>query len=116
MVFLGLLVAGTAVPDLLLQLLPRLMAITGLVIAMLVELSTVTLIWQGAAALLPLARFPGLVWQVARVHTADPRRVPQRRTRVERRCALAGRPPARTRMVEPSKTASPAGRQRAKHG
>lgn len=37
-VFLGLLIAGIAVPGLLRQLLPRLMAITGLVIAMLAEL------------------------------------------------------------------------------
>ncbi|HEY6422150.1 MAG TPA: DUF4386 domain-containing protein [Pseudonocardiaceae bacterium] len=61
-VFLGLLIAGTAVPGLLLGLLPRPVAIAGLVIAALAELATVALIWDQAAVLLPIARFPGLLW------------------------------------------------------
>lgn len=64
-VFLGLLIAGVAVPALLLKLLPRPLAVTGLVIAVVAELATVSLIWPSASVLLPVARFPGLVWLVA---------------------------------------------------
>lgn len=61
-VFLGLLLAGIAVPALLLRLLPRPLAVTGLVIAAVAEAATVSLIWPAAAVLLPIARFPGLIW------------------------------------------------------
>lgn len=64
-VFLGLLLAGIAVPALFLQLLPRPLAVTGLVIAVAAELATVSLIWPAASVLLPVARFPGLLWLVA---------------------------------------------------
>jgi hypothetical protein len=64
-VALGLLIAGTAVPALILGLLPRLLSWTGLVIAALAELSTVVLIWPSLAPVLPIARFPGLVWLIA---------------------------------------------------
>jgi len=63
-VFLGLLIAGIAVPGLLLGLLPRPVAVAGLFIAVVAEVATVSLIWDGAAVLLPIARFPGLVWLV----------------------------------------------------
>ncbi len=63
-VFLGLLIAGIAVPGLLLGLLPRSLAISGLAIAVVAEIATVSLIWPGAAVLLPVARFPGLIWLV----------------------------------------------------
>lgn len=63
-VFLGLLVAGIAVPGLLLGLLPRAFAITGIVIAVVAEFATLALIWEGAAILLPIARFPGLIWLI----------------------------------------------------
>jgi hypothetical protein len=64
-VFLGLLVAGIAVPGLLAGLLPRRLALTGLVIAAVAELSTLTLLVSGAAVLLPIARFTALAWLVA---------------------------------------------------
>jgi hypothetical protein len=63
-VFLGLLVAGIAVPGLVLGLLPRATAWTGLVIAGLAELSLLTLVWPPLGVLLPIARFPGLLWLV----------------------------------------------------
>src|SRR3954447_1864151 len=63
-VFLGLLLAGMAVPGLLLGLLPRATAWTGLVIAGLAELSVLTLVWPQLGVLVPLARFPGLLWLV----------------------------------------------------
>jgi hypothetical protein len=64
-VALGLLIAGIAVPSLFLGLLPRALAWAGLAIAGLAELSTVVLIWPSLAVLLPIARFPGLIWLVA---------------------------------------------------
>jgi hypothetical protein len=63
-VFLGLLIAGIAVPGLILGLLPRQVAWAGLVIAALGEISTASLIWAPLAVLLPIARFPGLIWLI----------------------------------------------------
>lgn len=62
---LGLLIAGIAVPALILGLLPRALAWTGLIIAAIAELTTVVLIWPSTAVLLPIARFPGLIWLIA---------------------------------------------------
>jgi hypothetical protein len=64
-VFLGLLIAGIATPGLLLGLIPRPLAWAGLVIAGLAELSFFTLAWPALGLLVPLARFPGLLWLVA---------------------------------------------------
>jgi hypothetical protein len=63
-VLLGLLLAGVAVPGLLAGLLPRWLAVAGLVLAAVAELSTLTLLLDGAAYLLPVARFGGLVWLI----------------------------------------------------
>jgi hypothetical protein len=62
---LGLLVAGIAVPSLLARLLPRWLAVAGLVIAVLAELGILTLLLTDAAFLLPLARFTSLAWLIA---------------------------------------------------
>jgi hypothetical protein len=64
-VFLGLLLAGMAVPALIIGLLPRWLAIAGLVVAAIAELSTLTLLLEGAAYLLPIARFFGFAWLIA---------------------------------------------------
>jgi hypothetical protein len=64
-VTLGLLIAGIAVPGLLVGLLPRPVAWTGLVIAGLAELTTLVLIWPGLSPMLPVARFTGLIWLIA---------------------------------------------------
>lgn len=64
-VFLGLLVAGVAVPGLLVGLLPRAVAWTGLVIAVVCEISSLSLLWEPLIFLLPVARFPGLIWLTA---------------------------------------------------
>jgi len=64
-VFLGLLVAGVAVPGLLLSLLPRGLAVAGLGIAVLAELTTLVLVWSSLAFALPVARFAGLGWLIA---------------------------------------------------
>jgi hypothetical protein len=63
-VALGLLIAGIAVPSLILGLLPRPVAWTGLAIAVLAELTTLVLIWPGLSPLLPIARFTGLIWLI----------------------------------------------------
>jgi hypothetical protein len=63
-VFLGLLLAGIAVPALLLGLLSRAVAVAGLVIAAVAELSFLSLAVPALSLLIPLARFPGLVWLV----------------------------------------------------
>jgi hypothetical protein len=61
---LGLLCAGVSVPALVMRLLPRWLAIGGLVLGVLGELSSLTLIVPGALFLVPLTRFPGFVWLV----------------------------------------------------
>ncbi len=63
-VFVGLLLAGIAVPALILGLLPRAVAFAGLVIAIGCELVTVVLIWPELAVAVPIARFPALGWLV----------------------------------------------------
>ncbi|MFF4413689.1 hypothetical protein ACFYY8_14245 [Streptosporangium sp. NPDC001559] len=64
-VFLGLLIAGVAVPGWLAGLLPRPFALTGLVIAVVAELTTLVIPLTGLAVLLPVARFGGMAWLVA---------------------------------------------------
>jgi hypothetical protein len=64
-VFLGLLVAGVAVPSLVGRLVPRPLAITGLAVALVAELSTLALPLESAAVLLPIARFSALAWLIA---------------------------------------------------
>jgi hypothetical protein len=64
LVTLGLLIAGIAVPGLIVGLLPRALAWTGLVIAGLAELTMLVLIWPGLSPLLPVCRFTGLVWLI----------------------------------------------------
>jgi len=60
----GLLIAGLAVPAAFGALLPRWLAATGLIIALAAELSTLSLLIDGAAYLLPVARFAGFAWLI----------------------------------------------------
>ena len=60
----GLLVAGVAVTAGLSRLVPAWVAWVGVLIAIVSELSTLVLLWPGAMLLLPIARFPGLLWLV----------------------------------------------------
>jgi hypothetical protein len=81
---LGLLVAGVAVTTGLSRLLPRWVMVFGLVVAVVAELSTLSLIWHPLMVLLPLARFPALVFiiivgvlmPVSRAARRDPRDAP----------------------------------------
>jgi hypothetical protein len=61
---LGLLVAGAAVPALILRFVPRWLALVGLVAAAAGELSTLSLIADPLQFLLPIARFGGMLWLV----------------------------------------------------
>ena len=61
---LGLLVAGIAVPALLLRLMPRWFAWTGLVIAALAELSFLAMVIEPLQFLIPIGRFGSLIWLV----------------------------------------------------
>jgi hypothetical protein len=62
---LGLLVAGLAVPALILRFVPRWLAWTGLVLAALSEISFLSLGVPPLQFLLPIGRFGGMVWLVA---------------------------------------------------
>lgn len=59
---LGLLIAGIAVPSVILRLVPAWLGWTGLVLAAIGELSFLAMLWNGFDALLPISRFGGLVW------------------------------------------------------
>lgn len=59
-VSLGLLLAGIAVPALLVGLLPRWLAVAGLVLAVVAGMSTLTAVVPGRGVLLPLAPFGGM--------------------------------------------------------
>lgn len=61
-VALGLLVAGVAVPGLIVGLLPRPLAWLGLAIAVVCELATLVLIWPMLGVILPVARISALLW------------------------------------------------------
>jgi hypothetical protein len=61
---LGLLLAGVSVPAAFARLMPRWLVGLGLVLAALAELSSVSLIVPLAGLLLPLSRFPALVWLI----------------------------------------------------
>jgi len=62
---LGLLVAGIAVPSVILRLLPRPLAWAGLVIAALSLLSTFALLTSALDFTFPIGRFVGLIWLIA---------------------------------------------------
>jgi hypothetical protein len=61
----ALLMAGVAVPSLLTGLLPRPLAITGLVIAAIGMISTATLLTLDLGPTVPVVRFGGLMWLIA---------------------------------------------------
>ena len=64
LVALGLLVAGMAVPGLVLGLLPRPLASAGVAVAWLCELTVLVLVWPALGPILPVARVLALAWLV----------------------------------------------------
>jgi|SRR5215470_8983122 len=63
--WLGVLLAGASLVTLRGRLLPRWLSLAGLVVAGIAVLSLLTMLTTGLVALIPLGRFPGLVWLVA---------------------------------------------------
>jgi len=61
---LGLLIAGVAVSARFMGILPRWVVISGIVVAAFGEISTLSLVYPGLLALIPLTRFPGFVWLI----------------------------------------------------
>lgn len=61
----GLLMAGISIPSLFYKLLPKWIAILGIALAVCGELSWFNLISGRALFLVPLTRFPGMVWMIA---------------------------------------------------
>jgi hypothetical protein len=61
----GLLIAGIAVPSLILRLLPRWLAWAGLIIAGIALVATLTVALPGLSILLPIVRFPAFAWLIA---------------------------------------------------
>jgi hypothetical protein len=62
---LGLLLAGIAIPAWFARLLPRWLAVVGVVLALICELSSVTLLTYAGTFALPVGRFGGLAWLIA---------------------------------------------------
>jgi hypothetical protein len=71
---LGLLLAGISIAGGVTRKLPRWVMWFGVVLAIVAELSTLTLITQGAAFFLPLARFPAFVWMLCVAFTLPSKR------------------------------------------
>ena len=83
---LGLLIAGIAVPTVILRLAPRWLGWVGLMLGALGELAFLVLLWDGLDPLLPIVRFGGLLWLAAMGFLLPRNRhdVPQRATRTAR--------------------------------
>jgi hypothetical protein len=62
---LGLLCAGISVPALFMRLLPKWVAVMGIALGVIGELSALSLVIPQALFLIPLTRFPGFVWLIA---------------------------------------------------
>lgn len=62
--FLGLLIAGISVPTLIAGLVPRWISILGLVLAAVAALSALSFAFSGLQTLLPIVRFPSMIWVI----------------------------------------------------
>ena len=62
---LGLLIAGVCIPAAFFKLMPKWLVACGLVLAIIGELSVLTLLIPQALFLIPLTRFPGFIWLIA---------------------------------------------------
>ena len=62
---MGLLLAGISIPALMMKLLPKWLVVSGLVLAVIGELSFFSLIIPKALLLIPLTRFPSFLWLIA---------------------------------------------------
>ncbi|MGB7135132.1 MAG: hypothetical protein WBD46_07580 [Acidobacteriaceae bacterium] len=62
---LGLLMAGISIPAMFMKLLPRWVAIAGMVLGVCGELSWLNMLFPKLLFLIPLTRFPGFLWLMA---------------------------------------------------
>ena len=62
---IGLLIAGISVPSLVMKLLPKWLAVSGLALAVIGELSALSLVIPRLLFLIPLTRFPSFLWLIA---------------------------------------------------
>jgi hypothetical protein len=62
---MGLLIAGVCIPAAFFKLLPKWLVVLGLVLAVIGELSALSLVIPNALFLIPLTRFPGFIWLIA---------------------------------------------------
>jgi hypothetical protein len=62
---LGLLIAGVCIPAAFFKLLPKWLVAFGVVLAIIGELSALSLVIPQALFLIPLTRFPGFIWLIA---------------------------------------------------
>jgi hypothetical protein len=62
---LGLLIAGVCIPAAFFKFLPKWLVAFGLVLAIIGELSVLSLVIPQALFLIPLTRFPGFIWLIA---------------------------------------------------
>jgi hypothetical protein len=60
----GLLMAGVCIPSAVFKLLPKWLIVFGLVLAVIGELSALSLVISRALFLIPLTRFPGFIWLI----------------------------------------------------
>jgi hypothetical protein len=61
---MGLLIAGISIPALMMKLLPKSLAIFGLALGIIGELSFFSLLFPTAVFFIPLTRFPSFVWLI----------------------------------------------------
>lgn len=87
--FSGLLVAGISVTGITTGILPRVVAWGGLAVAVVSEVASVSVAWDGFDVLLPVGRFGGLVWMIAVAFTLPATRRDLRARRGEIRAADA---------------------------
>lgn len=62
---LGLLIAGISVPSMFMKLLPKWVAVSGIVLGAIGELSWLNLVIPKVVFLVPLTRFPAFIWLMA---------------------------------------------------
>lgn len=61
---MGLLIAGLSIPAAIMKLLPKWLIVFGVALAVIGELSSLSLVIPGALFLIPLTRFPSFIWLI----------------------------------------------------
>ncbi len=61
---MGLLIAGLSVPSIIMKLMPKWLAASGLALALIGELSALSLVIPQLIFLIPLTRFPSFIWLI----------------------------------------------------